>query len=39
MKNLNMPNMSPGTATFGMSTDVLGNTFGRLLQIGMRVSF
>ena len=39
MKNLNMPNMSPGTATFGMSTDVLQNTFGRLLQIGMRVSF
>ena len=39
VKNLNMPNMSPGTATFGMSTDVLQNTFGRLLQIGMRVSF
>jgi len=37
--NWNAPNMSPGTATFGRSTDVLQNTFGRLLQIGMRVSF
>jgi hypothetical protein len=37
--NLNAPNMSPGTATFGRSTDVLQNTFGRLLQIGMRVAF
>jgi len=37
--NWNNPNMSPGTATFGKSTDVLLNTFGRILQIGMRVSF
>jgi hypothetical protein len=37
--NWNNPNMSPGTATFGKSTDVLLNSFGRILQIGMRVSF
>jgi hypothetical protein len=37
--NLNAPNMSVGSATFGRSTDVLNNTFGRLLQLGMRVSF
>ncbi len=37
--NLNSPNMSVGSATFGRSTDVLNNTFGRQLQLGMRLSF
>ncbi len=37
--NLNSPNMSVGAATFGRSTDVLNNTFGRQLQLGLRVAF
>jgi hypothetical protein len=37
--NLNMPNMSVGAATFGRSTDVLNNTFGRQLQLGLRLAF
>jgi hypothetical protein len=37
--NLNAPSMSVGAATFGRSTDVLNNTFGRLTQLGGRFSF
>jgi hypothetical protein len=37
--NLNAPNMSVGSATFGKSTDVLNNTFGRQLQLGLRLAF
>jgi hypothetical protein len=37
--NLNAPSMAVGSATFGKSTDVLNNTYGRLLQLGMRASF
>jgi hypothetical protein len=34
------PNMNPGDpSTFGRSTNLLNNTFGRQLQLGLRLSF
>lgn len=38
--NYAAPNMSPGDpSTFGRSTNLLNNTFGRQLQLGLRMSF
>jgi hypothetical protein len=34
------PNMNPGDpSTFGRSTNLLNNTFGRQLQLGLRLAF